>query len=115
MITHNLGIISELCQSVAVMYAGRIIEYGLVREVFRNPCHPYTIGLLGSIPKLSGERERLVAIPGRIADPQNLPAGCSFHPRCGLRTERCKDERPEPILIADNHFAECYNCGGEIA
>ena len=113
MITHNLGIISELCQSVAVMYAGRIIEYGTVREVFSNPSHPYTRGLLGSIPKLSGERERLTAIPGRIADPQNLPSGCSFHPRCDRCTEHCKTVRPDPVFVTENHYVECLNCGKE--
>ena len=70
MITHNLGIVSELCQQVAVIYAGRVIEYGPVREVFRRPAHPYTAGLLNAIPRLTGERERLHAIPGRVADAQ---------------------------------------------
>ena len=75
MITHNLGIVSELCQQVAVIYAGRVIEYGPVREVFRRPAHPYTAGLLNAIPRLTGERERLHAIPGRVADAQERPQG----------------------------------------
>ena len=78
MITHNLGIVSELCQQVAVIYAGRVIEYGPVREVFRRPAHPYTAGLLNAIPRLTGERERLHAIPGRVADAQERPQGCAF-------------------------------------
>ena len=82
MITHNLGIVSELCQQVAVIYAGRVIEYGPVREVFRRPAHPYTAGLLNAIPRLTGERERLHAIPGRVADAQERPQGCAFSPRC---------------------------------
>jgi len=113
MITHNLGIIAELCENVAVMYAGRIIEYGSGREVFKNPMHPYTAGLLGALPKLTGERTRLVAIQGLIADPQNLPGGCSFHPRCGRCTEECRKGTPVNIQINDRHFVECIHCGKE--
>lgn len=109
MITHNLGIVAELCQRVAVMYAGRIIEYGTVHEVFTDPAHPYTIGLLGAIPKLTGERERLHAIPGRVADLHNLPSGCSFEPRCSKCTQQCKKERPHMVQINENHFVECFH------
>ena len=108
MITHNLGIVSELCQKVAVMYAGRIIEYGTVAEVFSNPAHPYTAGLLGAIPRIYGERERLHAIPGRVADAQNLPEGCSFHPRCTHCTENCRMNRPKMFEINENHSVECF-------
>ncbi|MCD8197636.1 MAG: ABC transporter ATP-binding protein [Lachnospiraceae bacterium] len=113
MITHNLGIISELCEKVAVMYAGRIIEYGTVREVFSSPAHPYTKGLLGSLPKLEGPRERLTAIPGTVANPQNLPDGCRFHPRCEHCQEKCCSEQPEMIMLTENHYVECFR-GGEI-
>ena len=109
MITHNLGIISELCQRVAVMYAGKIIEEGAVDEVFSRPAHPYTVGLLNSLPKLTAPRERLVAIPGHVADPQNLPSGCSFHPRCANCTERCKTETPDMLSITDHHSVACFN------
>ena len=109
MITHNLGIVSELCQKVAVMYAGRIIEYGTVREVFTNPAHPYTIGLLNAIPKLSGERERLHAIPGHVADAQNLPCGCAFNPRCERCTAQCCEERPAMIRINDDHYVARFH------
>ena len=108
MITHNLGIVSELCQKVAVMYAGRIIEYGTVAEVFSNPAHPYTAGLLGAIPRIYGERERLHAIPGRVADAQNLPEGCSFHPRCTHCTENCRMNRPKMFEINENQSVECF-------
>lgn len=108
MITHNLGIISELCQKVAVIYAGRIIEYGTVNEVFTNPSHPYTVGLLGALPNVDEEKERLTAIPGDIADPRNLPEGCRFHPRCQFMTERCKVSQPEMVKISENHFVECW-------
>lgn len=109
MITHNLGIISELCQKVAVMYAGKIIESGTVREVFSHPAHPYTVGLLNALPKLTGPRERLTAIPGRVADPQNLPSGCSFHPRCANCTERCKSECPSMVNMSREHCVACFN------
>ncbi len=108
MITHNLGIISELCQHVAVMYAGTIIEYGEVAKVFKNPLHPYTIGLLGALPKLDGPRSRLTAIPGRIADPQNLPPGCPFHPRCERCQEECQSKTPGLAAIEEKHFVSCH-------
>lgn len=109
MITHNLGIISELCQRVAVMYAGSIIEQGLVTEVFRNPCHPYTKGLLNAIPKLEGDRTRLETIEGRIADPQNLPSGCRFHPRCKSKfCAKCETISPSLSKITENHFVACH-------
>ena len=94
MITHNLGIISELCRNVAVMYAGAIIEYGSVKEVFTNPMHPYTKGLLGAIPTLDDQKERLVAIPGEVANPYHLPKGCSFNPRCECKNADCAEEIP---------------------
>lgn len=109
MITHNLGIISELCQRVAVMYAGRIIESGTVAQVFARPAHPYTVGLLNALPKLTGPRERLTAIPGRVADPQNLPQGCSFHPRCANCTEQCKQKTPAMTQITSEHSVACFN------
>jgi peptide/nickel transport system ATP-binding protein len=108
MITHNLGIISELCEKVAVMYAGRIIEYGTVREVFSNPRHPYTIGLLGALPKLEGERTRLTAIPGSIAKAYDLPGGCHFNPRCLQCMDICKAEVPGTVFINENHAVRCF-------
>ncbi len=111
MITHNLGIVAELCQKVAVMYAGRIIEYGTVREVFSNPLHPYTVGLLGAIPRLTGARDRLQAIPGRVADAQNLPSGCAFNPRCQCTSDCCRKEIPELRKIDDDHYVACHCCG----
>lgn len=113
MITHNLGIISELCEKVAVMYAGRIIEYGTVKEVFTNPKHPYTKGLLGALPKLEGEKEPLVSIPGEIANAQQLPEGCRFHPRCVHVMEKCKTQKPQMVEISADHYVECFLHGGE--
>ena len=108
MITHNLGIIAELCQRVAIMYAGRIIEYGSVEDVFSSPQHPYTYGLIGALPSLEGPRNRLLAIPGTIANPQNLPSGCAFHPRCEQCGERCKTEQPRMTHVGNGHFVECF-------
>ena len=111
MITHNLGIISELCQQVAVMYGGRTIEYGEAIDVFASPMHPYTVGLIGALPALEGARNRLVAIPGVIADPQNLPGGCAFHPRCEYCKEECKTTQPLMTHAGNNHFVACYQYG----
>jgi peptide/nickel transport system ATP-binding protein len=111
MITHNLGIISELCQQVAVMYAGRVIEYGAANDVFMSPLHPYTRGLLGALPALKGPRNELTAIPGVIADAQNLPGGCAFHPRCDHCIEACKTEQPAMTHIGNGHFVACFDHG----
>ena len=108
MITHNLGIISELCQKVAVMYAGEIVEYGTVHEVFRNPKHCYTKGLLNAIPKLKGPRNRLTSIPGTVVNAQNLPEGCKFHPRCEKCKEICRREEPGLVKINEDHYAACW-------
>ena len=108
MITHNLGIVAELCKKVAVMYGGTIIEYGTVAEVFKDPLHPYTVGLLGALPNLTSTSERLTAIPGNIANAAHLPDGCRFHPRCSHCTEKCKTVIPELIRINDNHFVACH-------
>ncbi|MEG0269740.1 MAG: ABC transporter ATP-binding protein [Clostridia bacterium] len=108
MITHNLGIIAEICQNVAVMYAGRIIEYGSVEEVFNHPLNRYTVGLFGSIPKLEGPRERLVSIPGTVANPEHLPAGCPFHTRCSECMEICKKEAPPMVRVNEHHSVACH-------
>jgi len=111
MITHNLGIIAELCQMVAVMYGGDIVEFGTVKEVFQNPQHPYTTGLLHAIPKLTGKRERLASIPGLVANARKLPSGCKFHPRCTNCSEDCKTQRPVKVIINENHYVYCLKCG----
>ncbi|MFT4104510.1 MAG: ABC transporter ATP-binding protein [Lacrimispora sp.] len=111
MITHNLGIIAEICNNVAVMYAGTIVEYGSVEEVFTNPSHPYTIGLFGSIPKLTGPRERLASIPGTVANPENLPSGCPFHERCGLASGECSQSASQMFQIGEHHYVACHKAG----
>jgi peptide/nickel transport system ATP-binding protein len=114
MITHNLGIVSELCQKVAVMYGGIIIEYGTVEEVFANPLHPYTQGLLDALPSIEGlKKERLTAIPGLVANAQNLPSGCTFHPRCRNCQEICTTEIQKAIHINDDHYVACCQLKGD--
>ena len=109
MITHDLGIVAEMCDSVAVMYAGEIVEKGTVEDLFEGETHhPYTEGLFGSIPRLDVETDRLRPIDGMIADPADLPSGCSFHPRCPYCTERCKAERPQPHEDAHGHMIRCH-------
>lgn len=106
-ITHNLGIVAKMCDRVAVMYAGRIVEQGPVRELFTAPRHPYTQALLDSIPKI-GSKEPLYAIPGQPPDLANLPSGCTFNPRCAHAWERCRDEEPPDFSLAPDHEARCW-------
>jgi oligopeptide/dipeptide ABC transporter ATP-binding protein len=106
-VTHNLGIVAHMCDRVAVMYAGQIVEQGPVRELFGAPRHPYTQALLRSIPKL-GSREPLYAIPGQPPDLTDLPGGCAFHPRCAQALERCTVEAPSETAIAVRHHARCW-------
>ncbi len=97
LVTHDMGVIAETADRVAVMYAGRVAEIGPVQEVVRNPLHPYAKGLMGAIPTLSGEDKRLVQIPGSMPRLSAIPKGCSFNPRCAFAFDRCCVERPEPI------------------
>ena len=97
LVTHDMGVIAETCDRVAVMYSGRIAEIGPVQEVVRNPLHPYARGLMGAIPTLAGEDKRLVQIPGSMPRLSAIPAGCPFNPRCAFVFDRCRVERPEPI------------------
>ena len=95
LITHDMGVIAETADRVAVMYAGRIVEIGPVREVIKNPRHPYTKGLMGAIPTVTGRIGRLVQIPGTMPRLASIPNGCAFHPRCSQAFDRCLNERPE--------------------
>jgi peptide/nickel transport system ATP-binding protein len=108
LITHDLGVVAELAQDVAVMYAGRIVERASVDEVFNEPQHPYTIGLLGSIPRLQREAERLPAIEGQVPNPLTPPLGCRFAPRCPFATDKCRAEEPPLRQILSNHWARCW-------
>jgi len=107
-ITHNLGIVAKMCDQVAVMYAGRMVESGPVKQIFNNPGHPYTEALLSSIPRLSDSRERLTAIEGQPPDLVAPPLGCAFHPRCPKAFERCRMEDPPIFRVADGQIARCW-------
>lgn len=109
LITHDLGIVAECCQDVAVMYAGEIVEYGTLEQIFRQPTHPYTIGLFNSIPSLSRKEHRLNPIKGIMADPADLPEGCYFAPRCPYATEACTKCHPDTLDIGENHLIKCLN------
>jgi len=108
LITHDLGVIAELADDVIVMYAGKVVERCAVPRLFAEPQHPYTIGLLGSIPRLDLEQERLSAIEGFVPDAAAMPEGCRFHPRCPFSIEKCRQEEPALAEIAPNHFAACW-------
>jgi oligopeptide/dipeptide ABC transporter ATP-binding protein len=108
LITHDLGVIAELARTVVVMYAGRIVERVAVGDLFADPQHPYTVGLLGSIPKLAAEERRLATIEGAVPNPTALPAGCKFHPRCPFAVERCRREEPPLMEVKPGHLAACW-------
>lgn len=106
LITHDLGIVAETCDTVAVIYAGKIVEYGKLEDIFDNPKHPYTLGLFGSLPEVAEGQPRLNSIKGLPPDPTNLPEGCAFWPRCPHATERCKQAIPN-TEITPGHFVRC--------
>jgi oligopeptide/dipeptide ABC transporter ATP-binding protein len=106
-VTHNLGIVARMCDKLAVMYAGKIVEAGSVRQLFNAPKHPYTKALLGSMPKL-GSKEKLFAIPGQPPDLATLPRGCAFHPRCPEAMPRCTADEPREMRIAAHWSARCW-------
>jgi oligopeptide/dipeptide ABC transporter ATP-binding protein len=106
-VTHNLGIVAKMCDRVAVMYAGKIVEQAPVRELFDRPKHPYTRALLGSVPKL-GNKEPLYSIPGQPPNLASLPGGCSFHPRCPEAMTRCMSEEPRDFHSSDTSVARCW-------
>ncbi len=107
-ITHNLGIVAKMCDRVAVMYAGRIVEAGPVRTIFSAPAHPYTAALLDSLPRVTDSRTRLTAIEGQPPDPAELPSGCAFHPRCAKVRDRCREEAPPEVLIGGIQRTCCW-------
>jgi peptide/nickel transport system ATP-binding protein/oligopeptide transport system ATP-binding protein len=108
LITHDMGVVWEMCDRVLVMYAGCIVEEGMRDDIFFKPLHPYTRGLLESIPRLTGEGGRLKAIPGQVPSPLHYPAGCRFQDRCPYAIARCKDQRPLLRELAENHRAACF-------
>jgi len=107
MISHDLGVIAQVCDKVAVIYAGQIVESGSLEEIFDHFSHPYTKGLFGSLPAMSVGERRLNSIPGMMPDPSDLPEGCKFHPRCLYATDKCEKECPEMQLIEGTHYIRC--------
>ena len=107
MITHDLGVVAEIADNVAVMYGGEIVEYGPVREIFANPQHPYTIGLMSAMPRLDRPGGRLAIVPGSVPAIENMPSGCRFRTRCAFANERCT-ERPLPKAAGSGHHAACH-------
>ena len=108
LITHDLGVIAELADDVIVMYAGKVVERCAAERLFAEPQHPYTIGLLGSIPRLHLEQARLSAIEGVVPDPVAFPQGCRFHPRCPFAVDKCRTEVPPLVKLSENHEAACW-------
>ena len=117
LITHDLGVVAQVCDRIAIMYAGEIVESGDIEEIYENPRHPYTIGLFESIPSLEENVEKLKPIKGQMPDPANLPEGCSFWPRCPYVQEQCKREAPNMVHLNDKHKVRCFRAeksAGEI-
>ncbi len=108
MITHDLGIVAQIAHNVMVMYAGEAVEYAPVRELYKNPLHPYTKGLLQSIPKINEDHDTLYNIPGMVPGPKDYPKGCRFCPRCEYAGERCEREKPPYVKRADGHRVRCW-------
>lgn len=107
MITHDLGIVADVCDEVSVMYAGRVVEYGTLEDVYERTAHPYTEGLFNSIPNIEARTHRLIPIRGLMPDPTDLPSGCPFHPRCSYATEECKMREPVKTELSDTHYVYC--------
>ena len=108
MITHNLGIVSELCDEVNVMYLGEIVEHTDTAQIFEKPLHPYTMGLIGSVPETKAGAEKLDSIPGMVPDLMHVPAGCRFCERCKYATERCRREHPCLSELIPGHWVRCF-------
>ena len=108
LITHDLGVIAEMADYVVVMYAGRVVEKGTAADIFKNPCHPYTIGLMNSKPVVGKKVDRLYSIPGKVPNPIDMPDYCYFKDRCEMCVERCKGAYPDMVQLSDTHFVSCY-------
>ncbi len=113
LITHDLGVVAETCDQVAVMYAGEVVERGSLEDIFEHAAHPYTVGLFHSIPPLDRDVDLLTPIPGLMPDPTRLPSGCKFHPRCPRAEARCARDCPGPVELGPGHTVRCLLCGGE--
>lgn len=114
LITHDLGVVAQTCEKAAVIYAGEIVEYGTVHEVFKNMKHPYTIGLMNSIPKIHVDERRLHPIEGLMPDPVSLPDGCKFCDRCRFAIDKCKKENPEMVKLSGEHLVKCFRANEDL-
>lgn len=110
LITHDLGVVADVADRAVVMYGGRVAESGSIREVYDHPAHPYTVGLMGSIPGLEGDRKRLNPIVGSPPDPRHMPSGCAFHPRCPMAVEVCAETRPDLRLVSGRPTEQLSAC-----
>ena len=108
LITHDLGVIAEMADYVVVMYAGRVVEKGTAAEIFKNPCHPYTIGLMNSKPVVGKKVDRLYSIPGKVPNPIDMPNYCYFKDRCEMCVEKCNGAYPCEVKLSDTHYVSCY-------
>lgn len=108
MITHDLGVVADICDRIVVMYAGKVVEEGSVREIFKNPQHPYTEGLIQSVPNMREAKKRLYSIPGNVPKPGSLQQGCHFAPRCPYAFDRCTAENPQLLQTEDGHQVRCF-------
>ena len=113
LITHDLGVVAETCDKVAIMYAGEIVEYGSLEDIFEHTAHPYTEGLFGSLPSLENDVHRLKPIQGLMPDPANLPDGCKFHPRCPYAVDQCRSGAPALREISPGPLCQCRRCQAE--
>lgn len=108
LITHDLGVVAQTCEKAAIIYAGEIVESGTIHEIFKKMSHPYTIGLMNSIPKINSEEHRLNPIDGLMPDPMNLPAGCNFCERCQFAVSKCWEKEPPVVHLGGEHFVKCF-------
>ncbi len=115
LITHDLGVVAQNCDDVAIIYAGEIVEYGSIQDVYKRTKHPYTEGLFASIPNLQSTEKRLKAIKGMMPDPTKLPCGCKFYERCPYAMDCCKDQLPDLYEVAPGHQVRCFKYRGEEA
>ena len=108
LITHDLGVVAGMADYVVVMYAGRVVDKGTVREIFRNPAHPYTLGLMASKPVVGKRTDTLYSIPGKVPAPAELPAHCYFRERCDCSREECEGDYPTQVQLSPTHWVSCY-------
>ena len=113
LITHDLGVIAEMADYVVVMYAGRVVEKGTAAEIFKDPRHPYTIGLMNSKPVVGKQVDRLYSIPGKVPNPIDMPNYCYFKDRCEMCVAGCEGTYPEMVKVSDTHYVSCYRHYGD--